>query len=230
MNGGIFLKRVLKGYLVGLLTSTIIVSGAAYAKTATEKIEALYNNIKIYVDGIKINPKDAAGNDVEPFIYNGTTYLPVRAVGEAIGKTVSWDGTTQSVYLGEKPGEKQYLVDVCPPYGGDNYNVYSSSKGEFLSIGGEKYTNGIKLKYKGGFALITLNGKYNSLNFTMGRPDEDNIRDTTVNFFIDDVLIKSIEVDGEALPKKYEIPLNHGLQLKIATDTEDVGIMDIVLN
>ena len=27
----------------------------------------------------------------EGFIYDGTTYLPVRAVSEAVGKAVSWD-------------------------------------------------------------------------------------------------------------------------------------------
>ena len=37
-----------------------------------------------------------------------------------IGKTVTWDGATQSVYLGEKPGDVQYLMDVCPPYDYNN--------------------------------------------------------------------------------------------------------------
>lgn len=33
-----------------------------------------------FVIGVKIEPKDATGETVEPFIYNGTTYLPVRAI------------------------------------------------------------------------------------------------------------------------------------------------------
>ncbi len=224
------MKNTLKGYLIGVLSTILLIGGVAYAASTTKTIDALYNNIKIYVDGVKIDPKDASGNTVEPFIYNGTTYLPVRAIGEAIGKTVTWDGATQSVYLGEKPGDKIYLTDVCPPYGGEKYDIYSSSKGEFLSIGGQKYTNGIKLRYHSGFALVRLNGQYKSMSFIMGRPDKDNIVDTTVNIFVDDVLVKSIQVDGEALPRKYDIPLNYGLHLKIATDNDDVGIMDIVLN
>lgn len=100
------MKKQLKGYFLGFLSAVVLTSGVTYAARTTKTIEAFYNNIKIYVDGIKVEPKDAVGNTVEPFIYNGTTYLPVRAVGEAIGKTVTWDGTTQSVYLGEKPGEK----------------------------------------------------------------------------------------------------------------------------
>lgn len=94
------IKR-LQGLVVGLLVGATITGGFVFAKSGSETIEAFYNDIKIYVDGVKIEPKDADGKGVEPFIYNGTTYLPVRAVGEAIGKKVTWDGTTQSVYLGE---------------------------------------------------------------------------------------------------------------------------------
>ena len=49
----------------------------------------MYDNIKIFMDGEEVTPKDGNGQSVEPFIYNGTTYLPVRAVSNAIGKEVS---------------------------------------------------------------------------------------------------------------------------------------------
>ncbi len=39
--------------------------------------------ISIVVDGQKINPTDVNGNTVEPMIYNGTAYLPVRAVANS---------------------------------------------------------------------------------------------------------------------------------------------------
>lgn len=68
------------------------------AKTSTENINVSYNNIKIVVDGKTVL------TDTEPFIYNGTTYLPVRAVGEALGKEVNWDSATNTVYLGSTTG------------------------------------------------------------------------------------------------------------------------------
>ena len=67
--------------------------------TVYKNLSVTYNNIKIVIDGKEITPKDAAGNVVEPFIHEGTTYLPVRAVGEALGKTVGWDDVNKSVYL-----------------------------------------------------------------------------------------------------------------------------------
>ena len=68
---------------------------AAYAKVANMDIPVMFNNIKIVVDGKELK------TDKEPFIYEGTTYLPVRAVGEAVGKNVTWDAASKTVILGE---------------------------------------------------------------------------------------------------------------------------------
>ncbi len=93
------MKNKLQFLLSGILIGIILSNGAAIAKSGTEMLEAFYSNIKIVIDGTEISPKDANGNAVEPFIHNGTTYLPVRAVGEALGKDVQWDGKTSTVYL-----------------------------------------------------------------------------------------------------------------------------------
>ena len=65
-------------------------------------IQAVFKNIKICVDGVEMTTRDTAGKEVEPFIYNGARYLPVRAVGEAVGKEVSYDGSTRDWALGVK--------------------------------------------------------------------------------------------------------------------------------
>jgi foldase protein PrsA len=36
------------------------------------------------------------------FFYNNTTYVPLRFVGEALGKKVQWDEKNQTIWLGEK--------------------------------------------------------------------------------------------------------------------------------
>lgn len=211
------LKR-LQGVVIGLLIGTLLTGSLVFAKTGTETIEALYNNIKIYVDGVKIDSKDVNGNAVEPFIYNGTTYLPVRAVGEAIGKQVSWDGETQSVYLGEKPGDVQYLMDVCPPYRTQQYDEYTLVNGKSFSMSGKKYTNGFFISNNwgtGGYAIFNLNGKYNSITLELGPVDGHTGNDSEVNFFVDDKLVKSYTVNQQDLSKKVTIPLKGGMQLKI---------------
>lgn len=77
-----------------IITSLVVGSlPVAFAKVSQMNIPVTYNNIKVVVDGKQLI------TDKEPFIYDGTTYLPVRAVGEAVGKNVGWDGVTQTVTL-----------------------------------------------------------------------------------------------------------------------------------
>ena len=93
-------KLRLQGILIGAIITAIILTGTALGATVVKNLEVTYRDIKLVIDGNLVTPKDAVGNVVEPFIYNGTTYLPVRAVAEAVGKSVDWDGDTSTVYLG----------------------------------------------------------------------------------------------------------------------------------
>ena len=95
-------KWNLKSYLCGVITSALILGLCipTLAATVQKQMTVTYKDIKIFVDGEEIIPKDVNGNVVEPFVSNGTTYLPVRAVGEALGKNVEWNGDTNSVYIG----------------------------------------------------------------------------------------------------------------------------------
>lgn len=58
-----------------------------------------FNNIKVSLDGKMVDLKDANGMAVEPFAIDGTTYLPVRAVSDAVGLDVEWDQKNQQVKL-----------------------------------------------------------------------------------------------------------------------------------
>ena len=109
----------------------------------------------------------------EPFIYNGTTYLPIRAVGEAVGKQVSWDGRTNTVYLGDSPvsSGEQYLIDVCPPHAG-SYEINDTIK-----MSGKTYVKALTLGGYYGPAIINLDGKYDVLEFDLGLKDNCYNRD-----------------------------------------------------
>ena len=88
------MKREYKGFVAGLLVAGVIAGTIGTAGAVVGRTQAAldYNNIKISLNGQTITPKDANGNTVEPFAISGTTYLPVRAVGEALGLDVDWDG------------------------------------------------------------------------------------------------------------------------------------------
>jgi hypothetical protein len=88
---------------------------AVSAAPVNKTITAVYNDIKIIIDGKIIEPKDSAGKPVEPFIYDGTTYLPVKAVAQAVGYDVSWDSKTYTVNLTKNFGELTAELDNYAP-------------------------------------------------------------------------------------------------------------------
>lgn len=98
-------------FIAGLLTGILLLGmfSSAFAMTGKQTLEIDYSDIQIILDGNKITPSDAIGNPVEPFSYNGTTYLPVRAVSNALGLDVDWDATTHSVIL--TSSENSFLED-----------------------------------------------------------------------------------------------------------------------
>jgi len=82
------IKDMLLGSIVTILMLSLTITAFA---SINRGITVTYADIKLNINGSIITPKDAAGNTVEPFIYNGTTYLPVRAVADALNSTVTWD-------------------------------------------------------------------------------------------------------------------------------------------
>ena len=95
------MKKSFKGFIMGLIMGLVISCVCVGAVTGVVTKELHYNDIKVTLNGKEITPKDANGKVVEPFIIDGTTYLPVRAVASALGLDVNWDGETNTVKLGK---------------------------------------------------------------------------------------------------------------------------------
>lgn len=54
---------------------------------------------------------DAAGNPVEPFVYNGTTYVPIRAVSNLFGADIGYDQQDNCAYIYDDQAEANALVN-----------------------------------------------------------------------------------------------------------------------
>ncbi len=219
-------KQNILSFLAGVLAAATLAGLAqpALATLSSKTIEVL-TGVDIYVDGVEMKPTDANGKAVETFVYNGTTYVPLRAVSQSLGYNVNWDGANQRAYIGEMPGEKQYLMEVCPPHTLHHYNswhrcgTYFAENTEYFLMGGKKYTNGLTMAgcYSADtYALFNLNGKYSSLRLTIGPVDgADDPSD--IVFIVDGKIVAEYEVDTGDYPQEITVPLNGGLQLQIVT-------------
>lgn len=83
------------------LCTTLAVATGTFAATVwaygTQRNIDVTDGVSVFMNGEALNMTDAQGNPVEAFVYDGTTYLPARAISEANGKNVSWDGETGRV-------------------------------------------------------------------------------------------------------------------------------------
>lgn len=222
-------RSILKGYVLGLLTAVLVSMmvvpsfAASVAKTIT-----VYTGITLYYDGAKVEPKDANGNAVEPLLYNGTTYLPVRAVSGLFHEDINWDGKTKSVYIGEMPGQTTYLADLSP------YASKGLSQPDSLTMDGKTYVNGFKLgdaSITGGKEYVSwnLNGQYDTLEFDVGHVLGTDY-DKQIIVYLDGKAAKVIDLGAGDLVQHVKVALDGALRLTIQVeDGFHVGFANAVL-
>lgn len=112
------IKYMLLGAIITLLASQSVIPATAAMVAKTINV---YTGISVYVDDQEIIPTDVNGNRVDVFYYNGTTYLPARAISNIFGKQIQWDGKTQSIYIGTHKGDQPavWLKDLDYMAGSD---------------------------------------------------------------------------------------------------------------
>lgn len=85
-------RRIMLLLLLTLLAALLGAAGAVNAAPTVTNVTAQLNpNYKIVVDGVNQNLFNSAGQPVYPLVYNNSTYLPLRAMGELMNKNVNWD-------------------------------------------------------------------------------------------------------------------------------------------
>lgn len=163
----------LKFGAAGFLVGTLFFSGIAWG--ATNKIEVSFDPVRFIVDKVDKTPSGGKFNNngssvPSSLIYSGTTYVPIKLVGDMIGKPVAWDGRTKSVLFGDSVVEGDYLTDKAPVDVADKSIVNSE-----MQLDNQTYKNGLfvniynRNKTKQSY---NLNGQYKSLNFNYGSLDK----------------------------------------------------------
>lgn len=185
--------------------------GAAGATAANENIVAILNRlVKIKLDGRDYIATDLDGTTLYPITYNGRTYLPVRALADALSVAVDYDPLTDTVYLGEK--------GIIPLVGEDfmkNYTCQFSTDLNQLKVNDQQYQWGIvytgtdgSYEYSG---FIYPKSKYQKFGGVVCMEDLDESTEEVIvkireNDFEGKVLKEFTVKSGESIEFEIDIP------------------------
>lgn len=98
----------MKKFICGLVTGVVIASVIGVGAVGMwDNIAVLKNDIKIVVDGQEIQ--------TDNFLYNDTTYVPLRAVSSALGETVEYDEVANTAYIGERKDSETMIKSKYTP-------------------------------------------------------------------------------------------------------------------
>lgn len=94
-----------------LIIATVMILGfisGAVASSGIMKITADINaNINYILNGDKFIPKDTDGSRMDTIIYKGRSYVPLRAIANALDVPVSWDDKTSTIILGANDASEE---------------------------------------------------------------------------------------------------------------------------
>lgn len=92
-----------KKWLITTIVAGMTVTGSAgvYAGSKLQQIKAYLNHgLGIVVDGTPYWLKDGNGKTLTPITYEGTTYLPIRSIADALDVPVAYDAANAKVRIG----------------------------------------------------------------------------------------------------------------------------------
>lgn len=121
--------------MIGIVAlSSVLISGTlltndAFAANATKTLKAVYSNIKLVYNGQTIS----SSSGQEPFMVNGTTYVPIRMAGEALGKSLVWDGTNKIVNISDTSSSDAQVIEMLRNQITDLNNQLNSVKNELTT-------------------------------------------------------------------------------------------------
>lgn len=208
-------KFNIKSFTLGVCLTLVLTSTLT---VTAQSIDVFMGGIKVYWESVEKILRDTKGEKVEPIIYNGTTYVPLRAMSNLMGKDVDWNQSEKAVYVGKKPTAKTYsLADMEKNINGSG-NYYKTTsfylKNQEISItdGAIKQSSTWKTTYVLDNKFSSFRGKMVMPYTTVGSEGE-----ATVVFY-------SVENDGTANEietyrlKKTEDPIEFEVDLRGVTN------------
>lgn len=215
-----------KSFLAGVMLMALVMGlGVPALASSLVTKELYYNDIQIRLNGQTIIPKDASGNVVQPFVINGTTYLPIRAVASALGLNVEWDGKNQTVILGNDPekGVPAKWLGEMETFTGTGVEVKIQKDGQYDSYttanNGQTFDRYYYPKEGTGTTYL-LKGQYTRFTGTLYIPEY--MKSTAANsrflVYLDDELAYTSKQVGVGIePIDFSVDVSGAYKMEIVT-------------
>jgi hypothetical protein len=91
---------------ISVLIGVAFFAGVAFGTDFSELIRVYRNSITVMVNGTKVT--------ADNFVYNGRTYIPIRAVAEMLSKDVGWNAITNVASIKDMVYQKDELSKLLP--------------------------------------------------------------------------------------------------------------------
>lgn len=85
--------KVRKWLVPVVILLSLLFSGLAWGQGKYQKIEVFFDSISLQINGRQAPMSQSS------IIYNGSVYVPLRNMSEALGAQVGWDSASRSVFL-----------------------------------------------------------------------------------------------------------------------------------
>ncbi|MBC7347865.1 MAG: hypothetical protein H5U00_10535 [Clostridia bacterium] len=139
-----------RGAIVAVVCGLVLAAAVAAARAVQPPV--------LVVDG-RLVPCDPP-----PFVSGGRIFVPVRALGEVLGREVRWDAANRAVIV-EEPSGGTDLAEALPPAEGRDDAL---SVARPASVGGVQYVRGFVINHR---VSWVLDGKFKVLRFLYGASD-----------------------------------------------------------
>ncbi len=86
-----------KGVFIGLLLGSMLSGGIVVASSQQATIQVFFKKMNFRIDG-----QEKQMTNGSPIIYKGTTYVPLRFVGESLDRPVTYDSQSNTIWVGKQ--------------------------------------------------------------------------------------------------------------------------------
>lgn len=224
-----------KSFIAGFLMCAVMLTAVA-ALANPGAMREVFFGINVVVNGRVVD----FDYDSRPFITDGRTFLPVRAISEALGYPVNWDGDTQTVFIGVTPGSTRLMTDIRPT----NVRFMATGTNARAVINGQEHFDAIICTAGSpgniGTQTHALNGQFRELTGLLGIIDGETLTATVTYSFIAEGnrRLADFEVVPGSLPQSISVDVTGVNELTIEISTannqgnirRNVALVNTVLN